>query len=334
MRALLCEGWNGFRGLRLTDVAPPDLPAGCVRIAIAYATISIGQLLVVAGKYQRKPPLPFVPGTEVSGVVSEVAAGVTDFAVGDRVAASLDWGGYGEEAVATVATTWHVPDDIDLARAATLPLTYGTSHAALHWRAGIRPGQTLLVYGAAGGVGLAAVELGRLAGARVIAVAGSAERLAIASEHGAHETLLHTQADLAGRVKALAGGAGVDIVFDPVGGELFEQALRCTAPEGRIVLIGFASGAIPLIPASTLLVKNIDVLGFNFGRYLGWSPVDERERYAPKLRDMMKLLFAHAQAGEIRPTSSVCYQLKDFLAAFEAVESRRSVGRALIRISG
>ena len=333
MRALLCEGWNGFRGLRLAEVAPPALAAGCVRIAVAYATISVGQLLVVAGKYQRKPPLPFVPGTEASGVVLEVAPDVTRFKPGDRVAASLDWGAYGEEVIATEETTWHVPDAVDLRHAASIPLTYGTCYTVLHWRAGIRPGQSLLVYGAAGGVGLAAVELGRLAGARVIAVAGSDERLAVTREHGAHEGLLHTQPGLAQRVKALTGGVGADLVFDPVGGALFDEALRCTAPEGRILLIGFAGGTIPQIPASTLLVKNIDVIGFNFGRYVGWSPVDERKRYAVPLREVMAVLFAHAQAGEIRPTSSVCHELPDFEAAFEAVERRRSVGRALIKIA-
>lgn len=334
MKALLCEGWNGYKGLKFVDAPPPDLPAGCVRMAVAYSTVSFGQLLVVAGKYQRKPPLPFVPGTEVSGVILETAPDVTDFKAGDRVAASLDWGGYGEQAIATAETVWHVPDGVELRVAATIPLTYGTSYAALHWRGGLTSGQTLLVHGAAGGVGLPTVELGKLAGARVIAVASTEERLALARAHGADEGLLHTEPDLGQHVKALTAGRGADLVFDPVGGNLFNETLRCTAPLGRILVIGFASATIPQIPANILLVKNIDVIGFNFGLYLGWSPVDERKRHATKLRTMMDTLFGLALQGQIKPTSSECYPLRNYSSAFEAVESRRSFGRVLIEVNG
>lgn len=332
MKALLCEGWNGYSGLKFVDAQPPSLRAGCVRIAVAYATVSFGQLLVVAGKYQRKPPLPFVPGTEVSGVILEVAPDVAGLKPGDRVAASLDWGGYGEEAIVTAETVWHVPDGVDLREAAIIPLTYGTAYAALHWRGGLIEGQTLLVHGAAGGVGLPTVELGKLAGARVLAVGSSLERLSLARAHGADEVLLHTEPDLSQRVKALTDGRGADLVFDPVGGDLFNETLRCTAPLGRILVIGFASGTIPQIPANILLVKNIDVIGFNFGIYLGWSPVDDRKRHAPRLRTMMQTLFELALEGKIKPTSSDCYPLKDFGKAFEAVESRRSFGRVLIQV--
>lgn len=334
MKALLCEGWSGYRGLKLVDTEPPALPAGCVRIAVAYSTVSFGQLLVVAGKYQRKPPLPFVPGTEVSGVVLEVAPDVAGFTRGDRVAASLDWGGYGEQAIATAETVWHVPDGVALRDAASIPLTYGTAYAALHWRGGIKPEQTLLVLGAAGGVGLPAVELGKLAGARVLAVARSQERLQLARNHGATEGLLHNEPELGQRVKALTNGRGADLVFDPVGGDLFTETLRATAPLGRILVIGFASGTIPQIPANILLVKNIDVIGFNFGIYLGWSPEDERKRHAERLRMMMQTLFELAQEKQIRPTSSDCYPLRDFVSAFSAVESRRSFGRILIEVNG
>lgn len=333
MKALLCEGWNGYQGLTYTDVPVPLLPAGCVRIQVAYCTVSFGQVLVVAGKYQRKPPLPFVPGTEVSGVVREVAPGVSGFKVGDRVAASLDWGGYGEDAVASAETVWPVPDGISLRDAAIIPLTYGTAYAALHWRAQLAEGESLLVYGAAGGVGLPAVELGKLAGARVLAVASSPSRLALALERGADAGLQHGEPDVAQRVKDLTGGRGADVVFDPVGGELFQQALRCTAPEGRVLLIGFASGTIPQIPANILLVKSISVIGFNFGLYLGWTPTDERKRHAQRLRDMMAVLFGLLSAGKIRPTSSDCYALKDFASAFEAVETGKSFGRVLIEVA-
>lgn len=334
MKALLCEGWDGYRGLKFVDAPPPVLPAGCVRIGVAYSTVSFGQLLVVAGTYQRKPPLPFVPGTEVSGIVLETAPDVPGFKPGDRVAASLDWGGYGEQAIATSETVWHVPDGVELRDAAVIPLTYGTAYAALHWRGGLAYGQTLLVLGAAGGVGLPAVELGKLAGARVLAVGSNRERLELARAHGADEGLLHTEPELGQRVKALTNGRGADLVFDPVGGALFTETLRCTATLGRILVIGFASGTIPQIPANILLVKNIDVIGFNFGVYLGWSPVDERRRHAARLREMMQALFGLTLEGRIKPTSSDCYPLRDFTAAFEAVESRRSFGRVLIQVAG
>lgn len=332
MKALLCKEWAGYRGLQLTDVPVPDLPPGCVRIAVAYSTVSFGQLLVVSGKYQRKPPLPFVPGTEISGIVLEAAADVAGFLPGDRVVASLDWGGYGEQAIATAETVWHVPDGIPLLEAATIPLTYGTAYAALLWRARLSRGDTLLVNGAAGGIGLPAVEIGRIMGARVLAVASSEQRLQLAREHGADAGLLHGEPGLGQRVKDLTEGRGVDIVFDPVGGALFDEALRCCAPEGRIVVAGFASGAIPQIPANILLVKNIDVIGFNFGLYLGWSPVDERKRYAAALKDMMATLFDWFGQGLIQPTSSACYPLENFVSAFESVEQRKSFGRVLIQV--
>jgi NADPH2:quinone reductase len=319
MRALLCRGWDGYQALELAELPPPDLRPGCVRIAVHYATISYGQLLVVAGKYQRKPPLPFVPGTEVAGLVVEVAPDVTGFAPGDRVAASLDWGGFAEQAIATAATTWRVPHGIDLAAAATMPHTYGTSWAALHWRAGIERAKTIAVFGAAGGVGLTAIEVARLAGLEVIAVAGSEAKLLVAREHGAKHGLLHGEPELGRRIKALTGGRGVDIVYDPVGGALTAEALRCIAPEGRLVLIGFASGEAPRIPANLLLVKNVDVIGFWLGLYLGWGLTDERKRYEAPFRTMMDRLFAHTLDGAFRPRFAAALPLARFREAFDAV---------------
>ena len=332
MRALLCEQWCHYKDLACTTIAPPALRAGCIRIAVHYATVSFGQLLVVAGKYQRKPPLPFVPGTEIAGIVTAVADDVSEFRPGDRVVAGIDWGGYAEEAIATVHTTWHVPDAVDLSVAVSVPLTYGTSHAALHWRAGLQAGQSVLVHGAAGGVGLAAVEIARAAGAKVIAVAGSEQRVALAQAHGAQLGLVHGAADMGKRIKALNDGRPVDLVFDPVGGELFDEALRCVRPEGKILLIGFASGAVPRIPANLLLVKNIDVIGFNFGLYLGWGLTDEREYFAPRMRTMMGILMEQVASGQLAPTSSTCFPLERFVEAFDAVANRQTVGRALLKV--
>jgi NADPH:quinone reductase len=332
MRAILCERWCDYRDLTVTNIAPPRLNAGQVRIAVKFATVGYGQMLIVAGQYQRKPPLPFVPGTEVAGIVTEVADDVTGFAVGDRVVAALDWGGYAEEAVATALTTWHVPDGVDLAAAVSVPLGYGTSYAALHWRGRIKAGDTLAVFGAAGGVGMTAVQLGRLAGARVIAVAGTQERVERAIAKGADAGLVHGVDDLGKRIKALNSGRGVDLVYDPVGGRLFDEGLRCIGPEGRILVIGFASGNVPAIPANILLVKNVEVIGFNFGLYIGWGLTDERAFYAGRVRDMMTTLFAHVAAGELVPETGERYRLDDFVDAFDAIKERRAVGRVIMEI--
>jgi NADPH2:quinone reductase len=332
MRALLCKEWSGYRGLEYTEVERPAMRPGCIRIAIHYATISSGQVLVVAGKYQRKPPLPFVPGTEVSGIVIEVADDVSSFKIGDPVAAMLDWGGYGEEAIAAVEVAWRVPDGIDLLVACAVPATYGTSYAALHWRARIQPGQSVLVFGAAGGVGIAAVEVARQAGAHVIAVARTEERLALARKHGAHETFLNDTKDLGRLLKQRDGGRGIDLVFDPVGGAMFDEGMRCVAPEGTILLIGFVSGSVPQIPANILLVKNVNVIGFNFGLYVGWTPIDERKRHAPRTQAMMESLFAGIAAGDFTYTSSEVYPIQEYISAFDSIVERRSTGRVLLKI--
>ncbi|MES2481143.1 MAG: NADPH:quinone oxidoreductase family protein [Pseudomonadota bacterium] len=333
MNAVLCEGWDGWRALRLADVPVPELRPGCVRIAPSYAGVSFAQLLMAQGKYQRRPPLPFVPGTEVSGTVLEVAPDVTDLRPGDRVAGGIDWGGYGQEAVGTAETLWRVPDGLSLRDATSVPLTYGTAYAALHWRAQLRAGESLLVFGAAGGVGIPAVELGRIAGAEVIAVARTADRLQLALERGARHGLLASDPDLVARLKALTGGRGVDVLFDPVGGDLFEAGLRAMAPMGRLLAIGYASGRIPQVPSNLLLVKNLDLIGFNFGNYLGWSPIDERKRHAPRLREMAQQLFTLAVQGQIKPAAATCWPLADFQQAYAAVEARQSTGRVLIEIA-
>lgn len=333
MLSLLCENWCHYSELKIREVASPNVPARCVKIRVGYAAVTFGQSLLVAGKYQKKPPHPFSPGCEISGTIIEIGEGVAGFRVGDRVAAAIDWGGYAEEAIATQETVWRVPDGLPLDVAASIPITWGTSYAALHWRAGLKADQTLLVYGAAGGVGLAAVQLGRLAGARVIAVAGSKERVDLAIRHGAHHGIVHGSPDLAKKVKSLTDGAGVDVVYDPVGGELFTQALHCTRPEGKILVIGFAGGTIPQIPANLLLVKNIDVIGFFFGLYIGWGARDLRQHYAPRLRRMMETLFAETLKGSLVPTSSHHYRLSDFVAAFDSVINRTSSGRVLLKIA-
>ncbi|MFV0512128.1 MAG: NADPH:quinone oxidoreductase family protein [Jhaorihella sp.] len=331
MRALVCEEWCHYSKLKIMEVAPPAIRADCLRIRVHFSTVSFGQTLLVAGTYQRKPPRPFSPGTEVAGVVSEVGPGVTRFAVGDRVVAGVDWGGYAEEVIATVETTWPVPDTVGLDTAVSVPLTYGTAWAALFWRAKLAAGQTLVVFGAAGGVGHAAVELGAAMGVKVIAVASSGARLNHARTSGAR-ICIENGPDLGKRILAANNGQPVDVVFDPVGGELFGQGLKCTAPEGKVVVVGFASGTIPPVPANILLVKNIEVIGLNFSYYIGWSPVDERKRYAPRLAETMTALFELILAGKVRPVASEVYPLEQTVEAFDKLLARRIQGRALISL--
>jgi NADPH2:quinone reductase len=190
----------------------------------------------------------------------------------------------------------------------------------------------MAVFGAAGGVGLTAVQLGRLAGLKVIAIAGSQARVDLALAHGAHAGLVHGGGDLGARIKALNGGQGVDIVYDPVGGDLFPEALRCLRPEGRVLVIGFASGEIPQIPANLLLVKNIDVIGFNFGLYIGWGLTDERETYRERLAAMVRTLFEAIASGDLSPPPSAVFPLERFAEAFDSVVERRAVGRVVLRI--
>lgn len=331
VRALVCDAWCHYSQLSLREVEPPAMRAGCVRVRVCYAAVSHGQRVVMEGRYQRKPPRPFSPGSEIAGIVLEVAPDVRHLRPGDRVAAAIDWGGYAQEAVVTQETAWRIPDGVAMELAATLPITWATAWCALHWRGRISSGQTVAVFGAAGGVGLAAVALARRAGARVLAVAGSPERLSVARMHGAHEGILRNAPDLVERLKAWSGG-GLDVLFDPVGGALTLDGLRCMAPEGRMLLVGFASEDIPALPANLLLVKNVEAVGVFFGHYIGWGKTDERKRFAPRLAAMMEELFGAVLAGQIRPESPAIYPLDRFAEAFDSLVQRRSRGRVLLRL--
>lgn len=333
MRAVVCRRWCEFDELEIEDFELPALPAGGVRIAVHYASVSFATSLWVAGKYQVKPPLPFVPGTECAGVVVACAPGVTRCKPGDRVVAVLDWGGFAEEAIASELAVFPVPDALDLRRAIYLPNSYGTALAALRWRARIAPGETLLVHGAGGAVGLAAVELGKALGAgRVIATAGSDAKLEVARAHGADSTIRSDAADLAAQVKAATGGRGADVVFDPVGGDLFDASLRCIAQEGRLLTIGYASGRIPSAPANLLLVKNASVMGFNYGTYLGWGPGADRARHAPRIRANVDELFGWCVAGALDPLIGRTFPFSRYREAMASVKNRQAVGKVILAI--
>ncbi|MFH1243263.1 MAG: NADPH:quinone oxidoreductase family protein [Pseudomonadota bacterium] len=332
MRAVLVKEFTDFKNLTLEDVPPPQLDEGQVRLDVRATGVSFAVSLWVSGRYQVKPPLPFIPGTEVSGVIMEVAPDVTMFSPGDRVAAALDWGGMAEEAVARALNVYPIPDDMDFAEAISLTHSYGTACAALTWPnlLNLQPCETLLVHGSAGGIGLAAVEIGKLLGATVVGTAGNEAKMAAARDHGADHVINYVKEDFRHEVLEITGGLGADVIMDPVGGRVFEQSLRSIAPEGRIMPVGFASGKIPQIPANILLVKNITVCGLNFGYFLGWGPRDVRRKNEPRVRSIMERLCLWYEERKIRPHISHRFHLEEFQEAMSTVLERRSIGRVAL----
>ena len=297
---------------------------GEVRLRVHAAGVNFADTLMIAGSYQVKPSLPFTPGIEVAGEVVELGEGVERLALGDRVMGAVNQGGYGEEVVAEAARFCPVPDAMDWAVAGGFPVAYGTSHMALTYRAKLHPGEVLLVHGAAGGVGLTAVEIGKALGATVVAAAGTAEKCALARAHGADHAINYAEEDIRERVKELVGGA--DVVFDPVGGEAFMASLRCVNFEARLVVIGFAGGDIPQIPANYLLVKGLTAAGFVWGAYHD-GHIDLIQRSYTALGE----LYA---AGELRPHVSHTFPLEETAAALQTVVERRSTGKVVVLMEG
>src|SRR5260370_30722622 len=267
MRAVRCREWSAPERLVVKRTSSPPRRPGGVRIAAAAAGINFGHLLLVAGQYQDKPAFPFTTGMEAAGMVTEVGSGVTNLKVGDRVMALTGTGAYAEEVVVDSPRVFAIPEKMDFVTAAGFPVAYGTSHGAFEWRAHLKPGEWLLVFGAAGGVGLTAVEIGKAMGAKVIACAGGPEKLAIAQQHGADHLIDYSPEDIRERVKQITGGRGADVVYDPVGGDAFDASLRSVAWEGRVIIIGFASGRIPQAPTNIALVKNIHIIAFFLASY-------------------------------------------------------------------
>ena len=332
MRAMICRQWGGPEDLRLEEVDRPPLGASQVRIKVRAAGVSFATTLVIAGKYQRKPPLPFAPGTEATGTVSEVGPGCRRVKEGDVVVAVLDWGGLAEEAVAHEANVFPKPKNVGFTEAIQLAISYPTSAGALTWPAvlDVREGHTLLVHAAAGGVGMAAVEIGKILGATVIATAGGARKTAFARAHGADHVIDYSTTDFREEVMKLTDGRGVDRVYDPVGGDVFTQSLRCMAVESRICPIGFASGAIPSAPANILLIKNIAVTGFNYGYYVGWSPHDARFEEADRTFALMERIRGWCEAGLCRPHVDRIFKLDQAADAMRALLERSVTGRVAI----
>jgi NADPH2:quinone reductase len=322
MRAVLCKELGGPEKLVIEDVPPPPIRPATVRIAIHAAGVNFADTLLISGQYQDRPPLPFIPGMEVAGIVSELGAGVTHLKVGDRVLSSVGRGAYAQEVVVEADSAHPIPAAMDFVTAAAFPVAYSTSHGAFAWRARLRAGESVLVLGASGGVGLTAVEIAKAMGASVIAAASGAEKLAVAKRAGADHLIDYTREDLRERVKALTDGRGVDVVYDPVGGDAFDHSLRCIAWEGRIIIIGFAAGRIPQIPANLVLVKNIDVIGFFWGSY---------RRYKPQLQtESFQELFRWYEAGKLKPHVSHRLPLEQVKDALELLKTRKSTGKVVL----
>ena len=322
MRAVLCKHYGPPSDLVVEDIPSPAAGPGQLVVSVHACGVNFPDTLIIQGQYQFKPELPFSPGAEVAGVVKEVGAGVTAFRPGDRVIAATTWGGYAEEVVADAARCLAMPAGMAFDVAAAFLLTYGTSHHALRDRADLRPGETLLVLGAAGGVGLAAVELGKAMGARVIAAASSAEKLAVCREHGADELIDYSQEDLRARIKDITGGKGVDVVYDPVGGDYAEPALRSMAWRGRFLVVGFAAGQIPSLPFNLPLLKGCSVVGVFWGAFTRNEP----ERHQANLKELL----AWVADGRLRPHVSARYPLEHAADAMRDLTERRVQGKVVL----
>ncbi len=326
MRAVVCRDLSGPQSLTLEELPEPQPGPGEVAVAVAAAGVNFADTLMVTGKYQEKPPLPFTPGLELAGTVTALGAGVTGIAPGDRVIGLVDRGGFAEVALVRAEEVFPIPDAMDFDVAAGFPITYGTAHGALVWRAGLQPGETLLVHGAAGGTGLAGVEVGKALGAEVIATAGGPEKLEIARSHGADHLIDYRSEDIRERVKALTGGRGAEVVFDPVGGQVFLDSLRAVAWGGRLLVIGFAAGKVPEIPANILLVKNLAVLGLYWGAY--------RQRAPELLRTQFEDLTGWYAEGRLKPRISHRLDLAEAGRALDLLLTRKATGKVVLTTGG
>jgi NADPH2:quinone reductase len=322
MKAMMARAWGEPSALEYADIPEPTPGPGEVLIDVRASGCNFPDLLMVRGKYQVKPPLPFVPGLEIAGVVSGLGPGVDDVRIGQRVFALIRWGGYASRAVAPVARTYPLPDFMSFEEGAAFGLVYQTSWVALVHRARLTAGQTLLVHGAAGGVGLSAIHIGKTLGARVLATAGSPEKLAIARAAGADVTIDYQTEDWIERVKQETGGAGADVVYDPVGGDIFDGSMRCIAFEGRLLVVGFAGGRIADVATNRVLLKNISIVGVYWGLY--------NDRHPETVRRWMDELLSLVAAGRFRPVIFKAYPLPRAADALAALAGRESYGKVVL----
>ncbi|HET7343125.1 MAG TPA: NADPH:quinone oxidoreductase family protein [Methylomirabilota bacterium] len=321
MRAVMCRAWGAIEQLTLEDVAPPRPGPEQVLIDVHATGVNYADAIMVAGRYQTKPAFPFAPGLETAGIVRECGADVRQHRPGDRVMALLWHGGFAEQAVADAHETFAIPPGMPFDEAGAFPVAYISSHVAIRWQGRLQAGETLLVLGAAGGSGLTAVEIGAALGARVIAAASTAEKLAVAREHGAAEVVNYTEDKLAERVLALTDGRGADACFDPVGGELFDAALSSLGWGGRMIVFGFVGG-VPQIPANRLLVKNRSAVSSSL-RYFRWYA---RERLQASVAELLTWY----REGRLRPRVTHRLALPDTVAAIRLLTERKAYGKVVV----
>ena len=327
MKALRCHSLDGIDALRVDDLPSPSSPGpGKVHLRIRAAGVNFADTLMVAGQYQDKPELPFTAGMEAAAEVVACGEGVAHVKPGDRVFALLGQGAFAEEAVADAMQVAPLPPSMDFVTAAAFPIAYGTSHMALVHRARLQAGESLVVHGASGGVGLTAVEIGKKLGATVIATGGSDEKLEVCREYGADHLINYRREDVRERIKALTDRKGANVVYDPVGGDVFDASLRAIAWEGRLVTIGYASGRIPSIPANLLLVKNCAVMGLYWGRYAQRDP-------APLMASLMEL-FGWYEEGALKPRIGATFPLEQAAEGLRMLVDRKAVGKVVIEIPG
>jgi len=324
VKAVLCKDYGPPESLVVEDVDDPVAADRQVVVDVKACAVNFPDVLIIQNLYQFQPPLPFSPGAEIAGVVSAIGAAVDGVQVGDRIFASTGWGGLAERIAVDAGALVPIPDGIDYAAASSFLYAYGTSHYALKDRGHLHPGETLVVLGAAGGVGLAAVELGALMGANVIAAASSDDKLELCRAYGASQTINYATEDLKLRIRELTGGVGADVVYDPVGGPYSEPALRSTAWDGRFLVIGFAAGDIPAIPLNLTLLKGCQIVGVFWGAFVGRDP-EQHRRNVEELVDWWR-------TGRLRPHVSATYPLERAGEAIRELADRKAKGKVVVTV--
>ena len=308
---------------KVEEIEDPRAEPGMVIMDVKAAGVSFPDVLIVQGKYQFQPPFPFSPGGEVAGIVTEIGEGVTDWKVGDRAIAMTGNGGIAEKVAAYAATLMPLPESMDFKDGAAFPLNYGTTYYALKQRGELKPGETLLVTGAGGGVGTTAIEIGKAMGARVIAAASNQEKLDIAKRLGADEVVNYGDGELKEKVKALTDGQGADVIYDAVGGDIFMQCMRCINWKGRVLVIGFPAG-IPAVPTNLALLKGCSIVGVFWGRFTGAEPEENAKNFDE--------LFALHAEGKLKPEITKSYSLDEAVVAIKSLEDRTATGKVVIEI--
>ena len=325
MKALVCNEFGPTENLALEERPVPTPGKGEILVDVKAAGVNFPDVLTVQGKYQFKPQLPFVPGAELAGIVTAVGEGVTSRKVGDKVVSTVQIGGFAEQCVGSEHGAFAMGETMSFEQAAGFAITYGTSYYALKQQAKIQPGETLLVLGAAGGVGIATIQIAKAMGATVIAAASTEEKLDFACEAGADLRINYATENLKDKVKELTGGKGADVIYDPVGGDFSEQAFRAIAWDGRFLVIGFASGPIPAIPLNLMLLKGASVVGVFWGAWAARFPLESRNNFDE--------LIAMIDGGQFSPPVTEVYPLADYKDAFASISERRAKGKVILSMA-